>query len=307
MRWSSNEAANTSGIYLDSAGLYWVSPRGQSFGRTTGDIRGLEYERFYKYIWSQSYSQMEIGSKGSSSSADWTANRVIKLPDTRGRFLQNPSGAVGATFGSSTVTLGVTNLPPHTHNFRRVNSQLNGTQEGFVYDNTSQSLNTNYPGDGAILTTGSGTPFTITPPTVTMVLLMYTGVRSGQSFQPLVEGVPLQTWQPSAGDFRDSWTNLSNDTIIHYDVRTKLLTLNISTTRTGSLENRIGHQPLMVLPAAYRPRVTQTTTTLIQGAGQSKYISLRVNTVGDVEYRPLDPLPAGTSAQLFATISYYVI
>lgn len=100
---------------------------------------------------------------------------TFNLPDLRDRFLVGAQTiARAATGGASTVTLSVGNLPAHTHTI---------TDPGHQHtDLTSGSLNVTVGPDGPVATfgasemtstdatgitvdsTGSGTPFSITPP-----------------------------------------------------------------------------------------------------------------------------------------------
>lgn len=107
---------------------------------------------------------------------------TFNIPDTRGRVLIGAGGAypVGATGGSSTLTLTIPNLPVHNHNIidpghvhtamvPASNVTAGAAAGGAVAGNTGASI-TNISTDN----TGSGTPANILPPYAAVLAIIKT-------------------------------------------------------------------------------------------------------------------------------------
>jgi hypothetical protein len=100
------------------------------------------------------------GGRGASASADWNANKTIKLLTTTGRVLANVSTGMvtGNIAGNPSVALSSANNGPHTHSY---NSRVRFTSH--PEDDTTdtwyadKSVNTG--------TSGSATPISVVQPT----------------------------------------------------------------------------------------------------------------------------------------------
>lgn len=108
---------------------------------------------------------------------------TFNLPDMRGRA---PIGAgtgvgltqriLGAEAGAETVTLSVSNLPPHNHTIRfwEHNSGGNSTNRWPVSDGWASGYRRNVSETDVVLNTGSGTPVHGTLPHITMNFIIKT-------------------------------------------------------------------------------------------------------------------------------------
>lgn len=135
--------------YGGSAPSGWVICDGGTIGNTGSgaNYADVSARALFIHIWNSvpnSIAEVSTG-RGSTASADWDANKTIKLPDLRGRTTVGvetqqttpadrittttfASGVlqVGNTGGAETVTLQLSQLPEHRHH-TTVNSDLVGT------------------------------------------------------------------------------------------------------------------------------------------------------------------------------------
>lgn len=91
--------------------------------RANADTQAL-----FEYLWNKDATLVVVGGRGATSSADWTANKQITLPDSRGRVLvgldtmgNSAAGILGAatvvgwTGGEGNHILSVSEIPSHNH------------------------------------------------------------------------------------------------------------------------------------------------------------------------------------------------
>jgi hypothetical protein len=109
-------------------------------GRTIGSATSGATERanadtqsLFEYLWGADANLTVSGGRGVSANADWTANKTITLPDSRGRtiaglddmgnsaagrltstYFGTATNVLGAAGGSQTGQLVTANLPPYT-------------------------------------------------------------------------------------------------------------------------------------------------------------------------------------------------
>ena len=129
-------------IWADVAGprAGWVRDNGLTIGSATSgstERANADCQALFGFLWNNFSNTFcpVIGGRGSSSNADWTANKQIQLPDKRGfipgglddmgnaaagRYAGVPiiTGTVttpGATLGEGIHILGSAELPAHTH------------------------------------------------------------------------------------------------------------------------------------------------------------------------------------------------
>ena len=128
-----------------SAPTGWIFANGETIGSSSSSATGLKGDTAYDLfvlLWSSmTNSEAPVsGGRGSSASADWSANKTITLPDFRGRVgagrdrmgssdakrINNviaSNNTLGATGGAQQITLDVTTIPKHEHKMfvQRVN------------------------------------------------------------------------------------------------------------------------------------------------------------------------------------------
>ena len=112
----------------------FVRCNGNSIGNSGGtEAFGSQCQTLFEYLWQFSNITLNTG-KGASANADWLANRLLNLPDLRGRTIAGMDdmgataanrltsaglGVAGTTVGNAgateTVGLAVGNIPSHTH------------------------------------------------------------------------------------------------------------------------------------------------------------------------------------------------
>lgn len=244
VRWSSDEASNTSGVYVDSSGLYWISPRGQALGRVTGTFRGEEWKKFYTYLWKQSYVSLVTGTKGVNALSDWDAGKEITVPNWLNKYPK--FGVPGSVGGRDSVILDVSNLASHGHGVNDpshahgvydpghghgISNNLKGVTNAGTTVGSNGAEASGGGGGAPIVALGAGTgigiygantgisiaaqgggqPFSLNPSFINFSLLIYTGIVSGQVSKESQSVAPeFSVWTPSSGDYRNSWETRFN-------------------------------------------------------------------------------------------------
>lgn len=169
----------------------YVRANGRTIGSATSgatERANADTQALFEYLWNTDANLAVSGGRGGSSSADWSANKTIALPDWRGKALAGLDdmgnsaagvltnelfGADPTILGSSktaqSFTLTTDNLPPYTPagNLGPITSTINTVLQG----NVAQALSTAGGGFGfvalgpgafigAVTSTGSftGTP-----------------------------------------------------------------------------------------------------------------------------------------------------
>jgi formylmethanofuran dehydrogenase subunit C len=112
----------------------FVRCNGNSIGNSGGtEAFGSQCQTLFEYLWQFSNITLNV-SKGASANADWLANRLLNLPDLRGRTIAGMDdmgasaagrltaaglGVAGTTVGNAgaaeTAALAIANLPDHVH------------------------------------------------------------------------------------------------------------------------------------------------------------------------------------------------
>lgn len=107
--------------HRSSAKSGWIFEQGQSLGDTSSgaDLEGTAYQALYAFYWnniSNDHAPVSSG-RGASASADWTAGKVLTIPDARDRapFGAGSTWALGQTQGSDSIAR--ENLPDETLSF----------------------------------------------------------------------------------------------------------------------------------------------------------------------------------------------
>ena len=331
IRWSSNEAANTSGVYIDTSGLYWVSPRGQSIGKVTGTLRGDNYERFYKYLWGQSYTSLLSGSKAASYLTDWTANKELILPNWSNRLPRNSNNLVGSTGGSSLITLTNNELPAHSHGYidpghghflsqpvRSINnsgSNFNITGAEYASNGPGPILTTQNAGIGiSIQNTGNGQPFSILPPYVDLAMLMYTGIVSGQIQKPKVvfSVSDVIEWVPPSSAFSSGWSAITSEeraVKFRYSPNTGLVSVSFSIQYSGPAIT-VSDISILQLPGFLVPPESSLLPANFYSASGDRSVTIEVaNSArgGNIKVRPhISGAGEITVCQIYFAATYYV-
>lgn len=114
----------------------WVRMNGRTIGSATSgatERANSDCQSLFQYLWGADPNLQVIGGRGASAAADWAANKLLVLPDLRGRAIAGlddmgniPGGVLTTTyFGTATNVLGarggvqsqtlaLLNLPPYT-------------------------------------------------------------------------------------------------------------------------------------------------------------------------------------------------
>lgn len=115
------------------------------------------------------------GGRGASAAADFAANKTITLPDTRERVIAGYNGggaglisssmtvALGEKGGAGEVTLGINQLPPHSHGYNDPN--LTSGSGADIGNGADEIIGDN---SGTTAETGDGDPFSVLQPTILM-------------------------------------------------------------------------------------------------------------------------------------------
>jgi len=119
----------------------WVRENGRTIGSSTSgatERADADTQELFEYLWNKNLSFLAVsGGRGASAVADWTANKSIQLPDSRGRVLAGLDGMgaglaaritaqsitgsgtgpniVGSGGGAETNTLTISEIPVHDH------------------------------------------------------------------------------------------------------------------------------------------------------------------------------------------------
>lgn len=179
-------------------------------GRTIGSAVSSGTERanadtqaLFQYLWDADPNLLVTSGRGASAAADWAANKTITLPDWRGRLIGGLDdmgnsaasritlqylGVAGTTLGAAggfqAITLGLSQLPAHTHTgVTDVNNTLHN--HSFV---GPANRNAN-AGDGGLLSSGywrnSNTETTATESSRHTHNFTTDSTGSGSPFSPL--------------------------------------------------------------------------------------------------------------------------
>lgn len=114
---------SAAGAYYDQNNVLWLPLDGSTLGSLSSGalLIGTKYKRLFDYLWPVSTITVS-GGKGSSSTADWNANKRLTLPDARGRTIIGDgqgsgltSRSVGQQLGAETHTLTEAQMPSHNH------------------------------------------------------------------------------------------------------------------------------------------------------------------------------------------------
>jgi microcystin-dependent protein len=168
-------------------------------GRTIGSATSGATERanadaqpLFEYLWGADTNLTVSTGRGASANADWVANKQLTLPDWRGRTLaalddmgNSAAGRISnANFGTNPTVLGaaggaeshtqtVTEMPAHAHTVPNINTLANGVNGGIAaylmqgnIAGSSSVSSTFFANSGLVSSTGSGTAFNITQPTM---------------------------------------------------------------------------------------------------------------------------------------------
>lgn len=112
-----------SGVYTDENGCVWLALGGATIGGlgSGADLPSSSYQKLFQFLWPFTVLTVS-GGRGSSSLSDWTANKRLTLPDSRGRAIigfGQGSGlsnrTLGQAVGAETHTLTVAQMPSHSH------------------------------------------------------------------------------------------------------------------------------------------------------------------------------------------------
>lgn len=109
----------------------WVRVNARTIGSATSgstERANADTQALFEYLWNTDATLVVVGGRGASSSADWTANKQITLPDGRGKTLiglddmgNSAAGIVAAATtlgwigGEEKHTLITSEMPSHTH------------------------------------------------------------------------------------------------------------------------------------------------------------------------------------------------
>lgn len=109
----------------------WVRWNGRTIGSATSgatERANADTQALFEYLWNKDSNLVVVGGRGATSSADWSANKQITLPDGRGKALVglDDMGNTAAGILSSATTLGwvggeqahtltTTEMPNHRH------------------------------------------------------------------------------------------------------------------------------------------------------------------------------------------------
>lgn len=182
-------------IWLDQSGnrTGWVRDNGRTIGSATSgasERANSDCQSLFEFLW-QNYSDTICpvnGGRGASSSADWSANKFIGLPDKRGyvpgglddmgnsaasRYANVPvvSGSAiiaGSILGEATHTLTTPEIPAHTHT-------ATVTQPTFNVPARSSSA----VGGGTDLVSSNGSGFAFNVNAVAVVAAAVTNANAG--------------------------------------------------------------------------------------------------------------------------------
>jgi len=173
-------------VWLDQAGVRpgWVRDNGRTLGSSSSgasERANADCQSLYVFLWNTYPDTLcpVNGGRGASAADDWAANKWIALPDKRGfvpgglpdmgnldsgRLAGVPvvggsATVAGSTVGEMTHTLGVTEIPSHTHTLH--DPGHSHTYRGFTNGGGNQTGNTQDLGTQA--TSASTTGITIDP------------------------------------------------------------------------------------------------------------------------------------------------
>ncbi|WNZ24840.1 hypothetical protein HJG54_19635 [Leptolyngbya sp. NK1-12] len=151
-----------SGVLTDENSYIWLALGGATLGKpgSTADLQATNFLKLYQYLWPFTVLPVS-GGRGSSSLADWNANKRLTLPDARGRTIIGFGQGSGLTnrdlgqlVGAETHTLTLAQMPVHSHQ-PSVGSFFVSPGSGGAFTVSTQSgamhnttLNTNSQGQG---------------------------------------------------------------------------------------------------------------------------------------------------------------
>lgn len=163
----------------------WVRANGRTIGSATSgatERANADTQALFQYLWSTNSGLAVSGGRGASSIADWTANKTIALPDTRGRVLAglddmgNSSAArlntilasttLGNAAGEQQHTLTGAEMPAHTHvtsgNTGSENANHTHTISPADWQIVNGILLSGGGGDNVVVRNSARTPFSVT-------------------------------------------------------------------------------------------------------------------------------------------------
>jgi microcystin-dependent protein/nitrate reductase NapE component len=169
--------------------LVWASQITIGHPNSTAQVKDSRLQNLFEKLWLQNaYSLSPV--RGTISTSDWTALKVLTLPSLQGRTLSVFNAESALQNGASTASLSISNLPAHSHgggnhghsgyvNYVFWPHQILG---GYYNSYAGQGgwtaisgWTTNTPGvvinasGNTISTEGSGTPIAIIPPRAAIV------------------------------------------------------------------------------------------------------------------------------------------
>lgn len=176
------------GLYTDSANQIWYVADGTTVGSAASGAGAANaiLEDFFAVHWTHlglgtaGWSILDASglssSPGASAAADWAADKRLVIPDMRNRstvaagqapgFINRP---LGELFGAETKSLSENENGPHSHLvYYRNDLAPGGTRNEIVGAGSAEA-------DNNTSISGSGTPFSIIPPSVACTRLLYVG------------------------------------------------------------------------------------------------------------------------------------
>lgn len=153
--------------------ILWVN--GTIGSATSGSTYSGSYmQNLFVFYWN-TYPNAQCpvsGGRGANATADFNANKQLSLPLGEGCALVNcvNNYTPGSKFGNATVSLNAANNGPHSHVGSTCSTNINFNSNlgngGLTIGGYSRTglLSDNIPGTVSVSSDGSGTPFSIIPP-----------------------------------------------------------------------------------------------------------------------------------------------
>lgn len=194
-----NTTGDTKTTYKTTADSGWIMGDDGTIGSAASGATtraNADTQALYTLFWTNCNNTIcpVSGGRGASATADFNANKTLRIPLLRGRALGIAgagsgltSRALGATIGAETVALVAANNGPHTHTVNITDpghTHIAAPQASIV--GSQNATADKYYGDGS----GTGTP-TINPPTGSAT----TGITATTVTQG--SGTPHDNMQPS--------------------------------------------------------------------------------------------------------------
>lgn len=179
--------------------LVWASQITIGNPSSSAQIKDAKLQSLYEKLWLQNAYTL-TPSRGTISSSDWSAGKILTLPSLQGRSISVFNSESSLLNGASTATLSIANLPSHDHgggshshggtvytyactpiqwNWGYYNSYSYigwGAAAVSAWQAGNLGLSINASGN-VIATEGSSTPINIVPPraAIARCLLVYLG------------------------------------------------------------------------------------------------------------------------------------